>query len=105
VAFNKVEGNRRFSNILTYVCAKKGGSGLGIPLQTALFLGSFRNFLAMTKKLLGATPKTPAAEFSIVALASALESSYISGFSFFFCCPSGLTIKSAARLCGNYKST
>jgi len=86
------------------VCAKKGGSGLGIPLQTALFLGSFRNFLAMTKKLLGATPKTPAAEFSIVALASALESSYISGFSFFFC-PSGLTIKSAARLCGNYKST
>jgi len=38
----------------------------------------------MTKKLLGATPKTPAAEFSIVALASALESSYISGF-YFIC--------------------
>lgn len=45
-----------------------------IPLQNALFLGSFRNFLAMTKKLLvPPKKKKPAATFSIVALASVLQ--------------------------------
>jgi len=83
VAFNKVEGNRSFSNI----CVRKKKDDRTektwwIPLQNALFLGSFRNFLAMTKKLLvPPKKKSQPQHFQLLHLPVSYKSSYISGFS------------------------